>query len=357
MAKKIFLSDLDLSLNQLLRTKLENLPQDPAGSESRLYYNTAIKKIKYHNGAAWLTVIDDTDGRLTDSRTARSHVIATNTALGAEHTISGAAAGMVLRASGATSANFQQLSHSDLLPSSTGVNTHAQIDSHLADLTKHRIINDSSSLTTELFSASKILALIAGVNSAIVGALIYKDGYDAFNNTPKLDETPIPVTQGWTYVVIAAGTFYSEEVQVGDMLIAKQNNPTILAHWTVVNKNIPDIVPASESALGIIAIATATEVSTGTDDTKAITPLKLKLALGVTPSLSVATKFSVIIGNGTSKSIPVNHGITGPVQYAISRTASPFDYIETEVVAGSGTLTLNFNVAPALNEYLVVVVG
>jgi len=355
MAKKIFLSDLDLSLNQLLRAKLENLSADPAGSESRLYYNTVIKKIKYHNGTAWLTVIDDTDGRLTNARTPTPHVIATNTALGAEHTISGAAAGMVLRASGATSANFQALAHSDL--TGAGTNTHAQIDSHLADLTKHRIINDSSSLTTELFSASKILALIAGVNSAIVGALIYKDGYDASTNTPKLDETPIAITQGWTYVVIAAGTFYSEEVQVGDMLIAKQNNPTILAHWTVVNKNIPDIVPASESASGIIAIATATEVSTGTDDTKAITPLKLKLALGVTPSLSVATKFSVTIGNGTLKSIPVNHGITGPVQYAISRTASPFDYIETEVVVGSGTLTLNFNVAPALNEYLVVVVG
>lgn len=43
-----------------------------------------------------------------------SHVLATNTALGGQHTISGATAGQVLRASGATTANFQALSHSDL---------------------------------------------------------------------------------------------------------------------------------------------------------------------------------------------------------------------------------------------------
>lgn len=47
-----------------------------------------------------------------------THVIATNTALGSQHSISGATAGQVLRASGATTANFQALSHSDL----TGVN-------------------------------------------------------------------------------------------------------------------------------------------------------------------------------------------------------------------------------------------
>jgi hypothetical protein len=46
---------------------------------------------------------------LIHSRTP-THVIATNLALGAEHTIS-APAGMVLRAS---AANFQQLLHSDL---------------------------------------------------------------------------------------------------------------------------------------------------------------------------------------------------------------------------------------------------
>jgi hypothetical protein len=46
---------------------------------------------------------------------------------------------MVLRASGASAANFQQLLHSDL--GAVGVNTHSQIDAHIADLAQHRLIN------------------------------------------------------------------------------------------------------------------------------------------------------------------------------------------------------------------------
>lgn len=44
----------------------------------------------------------------------RDHVLATNAGLGATHTISGATAGQVLRASGDTAANFQALAHTDL---------------------------------------------------------------------------------------------------------------------------------------------------------------------------------------------------------------------------------------------------
>jgi hypothetical protein len=40
---------------------------------------------------------------------------------------------------------------------------HSQIDAHIADLAQHRLINDSGTSTIE-FSASKVLALIAGVN-------------------------------------------------------------------------------------------------------------------------------------------------------------------------------------------------
>ena len=56
----------------------------------------------------------------------QSHVLATNTALGADHTISGAAAGQVLRASSATAANFQALAHADL--TSIGANDHHNED-------------------------------------------------------------------------------------------------------------------------------------------------------------------------------------------------------------------------------------
>ena len=49
-----------------------------------------------------------------DAHHARSHVLATNVALGDDHTISGATTGYVLRASSATAAAFARLQHSDL---------------------------------------------------------------------------------------------------------------------------------------------------------------------------------------------------------------------------------------------------
>lgn len=357
MAKKTFLHDIDLALNQLLQAKLENLASDPAGTEARIYYNTVIKKVKYFNGAVWLTVIDGADERLTNKRDPNSHVIATNTGLGGDHTISGAAVGHVLRASGATTANFQQLMHADL--ANSGVNTHAQIDNHLGDASKHRSINDSGTSNTDLFSASKILQLVADINSSVAGSLIYKGAYNAADNTPVLDTGAPAVTQGWTYVVTAPGSFFGETVQVGDMIIAKQTNPTDATHWTVVNKNIPDIVAATEEVSGIVEIATTAEAVAGTDDQTVITPLKLRQVLGVTATLSNVRKFSQPFGDGASLSYPIVHGLnTKSLQITIFRTASPFDVVEAEVkITDSASITVAFNVAPTSDQYTVVIVG
>ncbi len=360
MAKKTFLIDLDLALNQLLQARLENLAAAPTASPGRVYWNTADKLVYYYDGTTWQALVISSDSRMTNARTPTSHVIATNLALGAEHTISGAAAGQVLRASGATAANFQQLAHTDL--SGVGTNTHAQIDTHIADATKHRVINDAAILgaTTELFSADKVLQLINAINTTISGSLIYKGGYDAAANAPLLDATPIAgIKQGHTYVVTVAGTFFAEDVQIGDMVIAKQDSPTLAAHWTTVNKNIPDIISASETAQGIIEIATTAEVATGTDDLRAVTPLKLKQALQTTGTLSLVRKFTQTIGDGAALTYPVTHGLNTLATIAvISRTATPFDAVECEIIDTSvNVTTFNFNVAPTAGQFTVVIMG
>lgn len=397
MAKKVFLSDLDLSLNQLLGVKLENLATDAAAAESRIYYNTTTKKIRFHNGTAWQDLIDNTDVRLTDARTPTPHVIATGTALGAEHTISGAGAGQVLRASSATAANFQQLAHSDL--SGVGTNTHANIDTHIADATKHRIINDAGTSNIDLFSAEKILALLADINSTITGGLINKGGYDAATNTPMIDVTPIAgIKNGWTYTVTAAGTFFTEPVQIGDMIIAKQDTPTTLAHWTIVNKNIPDIVAATETVSGIVELATTAEaaagtdttravtaagveawgngrtasetetglieratqaeVNTGTDSTRAVTPLTLHTKLGLAANQTNARKFQYALATSAT-TYTITHNLnTQYVVVQVFQSATPFQQVECEVTAPTvNTVVLNFNTAPALNTLTATVIG
>jgi hypothetical protein len=67
------------------------------------------------------------------------------------------------------------------------------------------------------------------------------------------------------------------EDEAGDLIISKQNAPTTLAHYTVVNKNIPAILPATTVA-GIITLATQAEVNAGVDANKAVTPVTLQAA-------------------------------------------------------------------------------
>ena len=90
------------------------------------------------------------------------------------------------------------------------------------------------------------------------GALIFQGGYNASTNSPVLDDragaTPIAVLKGWTYAVTAAGTFYGEAVEDGDLLIAEVDNAAALASWTVVQNNVG---VATATVLGIANFPTA----------------------------------------------------------------------------------------------------
>jgi hypothetical protein len=91
------------------------------------------------------------------------------------------------------------------------------------------------------------------VDSNIVGGLIYQGGYNAATNTPDLDVSPsASIKQGWTYTVTADGSFFTEQVRVGDVLIAETNAPTSLADWTTVQNNI-DL--ASTTTVGIASFS------------------------------------------------------------------------------------------------------
>jgi hypothetical protein len=93
------------------------------------------------------------------------------------------------------------------------------------------------------------------------GALVFQDGYDASTDTPKLDSTPFAtgIKRGWTYAVSAAGDFFTEAVEAGDLLIARQDSPTTRAHWVVINKNIPDVL--STLLVGFVVGANSTITS------------------------------------------------------------------------------------------------
>lgn len=79
----------------------------------------------------------------------------------------------------------------------------------------------------------------AYVDSVADDFIIYKQGYNANTNSPDLDVSPSSsIEKGWAYAVTDVGDFFTEEVEIGDLLIAIDNSPTTLAQWTVVQNNI-----------------------------------------------------------------------------------------------------------------------
>ena len=132
------------------------------------------------------------------------------------------------------------------------------------------------------------------VDQAVTGALSYQGAYNAATNTPDLDSSPSSdIKTGWTYTVTAEGLFFTEQVRVGDVLIANNNAPTTLAEWTTVQNNI-DLADASTVGIGnVVPGASNTITAPYTNGTA---------TLDVVDS-TAAQKGAVIVSAGTGISV------------------------------------------------------
>ena len=101
------------------------------------------------------------------------------------------------------------------------------------------------------------------VDDATVGGLIYQGAYNASTNTPDLDSaSSIAVEKGWTYTVTVAGLFFTEQVRIGDVLIAEVDQAagaSTLANWTTVQNNI-DLASLTQVGIGNVVAATGDEL-------------------------------------------------------------------------------------------------
>jgi hypothetical protein len=119
------------------------------------------------------------------------------------------------------------------------------------------------------------------------GALIYQGGYDATTAAP----TGTSIKKGFTYAVTVAGTgnpagFWSPTLEVGDLIIANQDNPTSAADWTEINKNI-DVATATVLGIANFPTAGGLSVSSGAVSLPAVGTASTKG--GAAKSLTVTT--------------------------------------------------------------------
>lgn len=177
----------------------------------------------------------------------------------------------------------------------------------------------------------------AYVDASTAGALVFQGGYDAATNTPNLDSPPTgTIKKGFMWTVTTDGTFFTEQVRVGDSLIAKIDTPTTLADWTTVQSNID--------------LATLTTVGLGN--------VNAGIGVNVTYSNGTATVSAIstsatgqITAGSLSGTVTHSFGINTMVQTFDSSTG---DTIFCDVTRTSTTVTATIAAANASNIIILV---
>lgn len=322
MAKK-FLVNLDLAKNQILNAAIQNLSSAPSSPVAgQVYYNTGDNRIYFWDGTAWI----DMSGDIRD-------------VIGGAGLTAGTSNGVITLDVNVDNSTVEIAT--DTIRVKDGGITTAKLANVSTDLT-------TNSQTTAVPTAAAVKSYV----DANIGGLGNLEGaWDASSGAFPVGSSPTAGTKSGDYwYVSVAGTTGGVAFNVGDVIIAKVNaaSTTLASDWIQLEVNRDQ---ATETTLGLAEIATQTEVNTGTDDLRIVTPLKLKTYLD-----AAVGGYAANIGDATATSFALTHGLgTRDVIVAIYDNATYEEVLADVVVTSTTVVTVAFAIAPSSNAYRVVI--
>jgi len=370
MAKKV-LVNLDLTKNQLLNVALQNLPSHfSTTTAGQIYYNTTDKAVYFYDGtspysaAGWINVSGDiteviagsgltgggSSGSVTVDLNPDNVTIEVNTdavrikdlGVSTGKLADGAVTTIKIGSNQVTFAKMQQIADLKLIGNVSG---------DVANPAEVSIITSTSLAGAANTNIPTTLAVKTYVDSLVGGLGNLEGGWDASSGSFPVGATPVVGTKKGDYwYVTVAGTTGGVAFNVGDVIIAKIDGASTssAADWIQLEVNRDQ---ATETALGVAEIATQAETNTGTDDSRIVTPLKLKTLLD-----SRVGGYAANIGNGTNTSYTVTHNLgTIDVIVMIKDNTTLEEVFADMVITDANTVTVSFATAPAANAYRVII--
>ena len=239
------------------------------------------------------------------------------------------------------------------------------------------------------------------VQSLVAGVGVFQGGYNANTNSPALTGgSNVALDQGDFYVVTTGGTFFTETLEVGDLIfanadIAASSTPS-LSDYTVViaDQNIAGagstdggtqkgVAGFDSGNFGVTANGWVTLDNTGvsagsyggaskslsatvtakgllsslSEQNIAITASQVTdFCSAVSTCVAANEQYAVSIGNGNDVSFAVNHGLGTRDVIVQLYDNSSYDTVFADVVRNSTSqVTITFNSAPATNDIRVLV--
>ena len=180
------------------------------------------------------------------------------------------------------------------------------------------------------------------IDSSVSGGVYYQGGYNPTTDLTSpgnygLQTPPNPniIETGWMYTVTADGTFFGEQLRVGDVLIAEIDTPTTLADWTTVQNNV-DLASLTQVGVGNVNAGTGIDVAyaSGTATVSLTAVAARSGSIAVPTSTTYTYPNSITAGSTNDVLIQLVDSATGETVYAdvtrLSPTTFSVDYGVTE---------------------------